>query len=250
MQQKIYSMLDKDSILRQVPMAINPKQALFIDGIRYAAEIIDLAYKRLRDTLTKTALNPPSSSDIPKISTRAFLDAWAMIDAIDRFRMLYQQMPGISFSQPKEGVETLSEVLKPFRNLRNVADHLAQRVDFVVSRDSAALGTLSWLTGFKIVPTTAWYCTLRPGTLRKQPEFRKEQLVSTLDWPTDRIIIVAGGYEGNLSSVRPHIQVRIKHFEGQLKKAFNELNLQDGPTANDLFTRQAYSPAPGQLINK
>lgn len=243
-------MLEEDSILRQVPAAINPKQALFIDGIRHAVEIMSLAYGRLRDTLTETALNPPGSSGIPKVSTRAFLDAWAMIDAIDRFRMLYQQMPGISFSQPKEGAETLAAVLKPFRNLRNVADHIAQRADFVISRESAALGTLSWLTGFKVDPITAWYYTLRPGTLRKQPELRKEPLVSTLDWPTDRIIIVAGGYEGNLSSVRSHIQVRVKHFEGQLKKAFNKLNLQDSPAASDVFTRQACSLAPGQLTTK
>ena len=66
-------MLNKDSILRQVPVAINPKQALFIDGIRHAVEIIDLAYGRLRDTLTRTALNPPSSSELPKISAQAFL---------------------------------------------------------------------------------------------------------------------------------------------------------------------------------
>ena len=88
-----------------------------------------------------------------------------MVDAIDRFRMLYLQMPGISFPPPKAGVETLQEALTPFRDLRNVADHLAQRADFVVSRGGAALGTLSWLTGFKIDPITAWYCTLRPGTV-------------------------------------------------------------------------------------
>ena len=239
-------MLNEDSILRQVPVALNPKQALFIDGIRHAIEIIDLAYGRLRDTLTRTALNPPSSSELPKISAQAFLDAWAMIDAIDRFRMLYLQMPGISFPPPKAGVETLQEALKPFRNLRNVADHLAQRADFVVSRGGAALGTLSWLTGFKIDPITAWYCTLRPGTVRTQPEFRKEPLVSTLDWPTDRITLVAGGYEGNLSSVRPPIELRVKRFEEQLKNAFDERNLLDSPTASDVFTRQAYTPDPGQ----
>ncbi|MBU0485986.1 MAG: hypothetical protein KKB30_15895 [Proteobacteria bacterium] len=243
-------MLEEDSILRQVPAAINPKQALFIDGIRHAAEIITLAYERLRGTLTEMALNPPSTSEIPKVSTRAFLDAWAMIDAIDRFRMLYLQMPGISFSQSEEGIETLEKVLTPFRNLRNVADHIAQRADFIVSRGSAALGSLSWLTGFKVDPITAWYCTLRPGTLRKQPELGKEPLVSTLDWPTDRIIMVAGGHEGNLSSVRSHIQVRVNHFEGQLKEAFTKLNLQDSPAASDVFTRQAFSPTPGQIIKE
>ncbi|WP_432745945.1 hypothetical protein ABXJ76_08300 [Methylobacter sp. G7] len=240
-------MLNEDSILRRVPAAINPKQALFIDGIRHAVEIIDLAYGRLRDTLTRAALQPPSSSEVPDMSSQAFLDAWAMVDAIDRFRMLYLQMPGISFSPPKPGVVTLEEALKPFRDLRNVADHLAQRADFVVSRGSAALGTLSWLTGFKIDPITAWYCTLRPGTVHAQPEFRKELFVSTLDWPTDGITLVAGGYEGNLSSVRPHIELRVKHLEEQLKNAFDKLNLADSPTASDVFTRQAYTPDPRQF---
>ncbi|HNZ65584.1 MAG TPA: hypothetical protein PKJ10_07085 [Smithella sp.] len=240
-------MLNEDSILRKVPIAINPKQALFIDGIRHAIEIIDLAYGRLKDILTQTALSPPNSAELPKISVQAFLDAWAMVDAIDRFRMLYLQMPGISFSPPKEGVLTLHEVLEPFRNIRNVADHLAQRADFVVSRDGAALGTLSWLTGFKIKPITAWYCTLRPGTIRKQPEFRKEPLTSTLDWPTDRITLLAGGYEGNLSSVRSHIELRLRHLEEQLKNAFNRLDLHNSPAASDVFTRQAYTPATDQL---
>ena len=243
-------MLDENTILRQVPAATNPKQALFIDGIRHAVEIIDLAYGRLRNTLTRTALNPPSSSELPKISAQAFLDAWTMIDAIDRFRMLYLQMPGISFPPPKEGVKTLQEALEPFRNLRNVADHLAQRADYIVSRGGAAFGTLSWLTGFKIVPMTAWYCTLMPGTIRSQPEFRKDPLVSTLAWPTDRITLIAGEYEGNLSSVRPHIELRIKHFEEQLKNAFDKLNLRDSPTASDVFMRQAYTPDPSQFKDK
>ena len=43
----VFLMLKQNSILRQVPAAINPKQALFIDGIRHAIEIIDLAYERL-----------------------------------------------------------------------------------------------------------------------------------------------------------------------------------------------------------
>jgi hypothetical protein len=141
------------------------------------------------------------------------------------------------------------EATGPFRNLRNVADHIAQRADFVVSRGGAALGTLSWLTGFKIDPITVWYCTLRPGTVRMQPKLRKKPLVSTLDWPTDRIILAAGGYEGNLSSVRPHIRLRVEHFEEQLRNAFHKLNLLDSPTASDVLTRQPYSPAPGQFAD-
>lgn len=239
-------MIAKDSILRKIPIAIEPKQALFIDGIRHSVEIIDLAYCRLRDTLTQLALEPPTSELLQAASPAVFLDAWAIVDAVDRFRMLYQQMPGITFAAPEAGVETLKDATQPFRDLRNVADHLAQRADFVVARGGAALGVLSWVTGFKIDPPTLWFCTLRPGTIRTPPDFRQDPITTTVDWPTDRICLIAGGHEGNLSSIRPHIERRVKHFEAQLQSAFAKLGVMDGPAANDVFLRQAYQLAPGQ----
>lgn len=239
-------MISKDSILRKIPVAIEPKQAMFIDGIRNSAEIIDLAYSRLCNTLTHLALEPPSPESLQTTAPSAFLDAWAIVDAVDRFRMLYQLMPGITFVAPEAGVKTLKEVMQPFRDLRNVADHLAQRADYVVAKGGAALGVLSWVTGFKVDPPTLWFCTLRPGTIRKPPEFRQEPLTTTVDWPTDRICLVAGEYEGNLSSIRPHIERRVKHLEAQLENAFAKFGVLDGPAANDVFLRQAYQLAPGQ----
>lgn len=239
-------MIARDSILRRIPAAIEPKQAMFIDGIRHSAEIIDLAYSRLRTTLTGLALQPPTSDSLQETAPCAFLDAWAIVDAIDRFRMLYQQMPGITFGAPEAGVETLKDVTQPFRNLRNVADHLAQRADYVVANGGAALGVLSWVTGFKVDPPTLWYCTLRPGTIRQSPEFRQEPLTTTVDWPTDRICLAAGEYEGNLSSIRPHIERRINHFEAQLASVFAKSGVLEGATANDVFTRQAFQMAPDQ----
>jgi hypothetical protein len=47
-------MLSDDSILRRIPVAVAPKQALFVDGIRHTVEIMALAYSRLRETLTAT----------------------------------------------------------------------------------------------------------------------------------------------------------------------------------------------------
>jgi len=240
-------MICDDSILRRIPAAVDPKQALFVDGIRHAAEIMDLAYGRLRETLTGIALDPPTSANLQKIAPHAFLDAWAMVDSIDRFRMLYLQMPGIKFGPPTPGIEPLKTVTQPFRDLRNVADHLSQRADFVVAHGGAALGTLTWLTGFKLDPAAIWFCTLRPGTIRTKPEFRKEPIISTLDWPTGRICLSAGGFEGNLSTIRPHIERRVRHFEDQLKSSFKKLGLEDAPAANDVFLRQPYQLAPGQF---
>lgn len=240
-------MLADDSVLRRIPANLDPKQALFIDGIRHAVEILDLAYHRLREALTHLALNPPDSEALRAASPTVFLDAWAVVDAIDRFRMLYTQMPGVNFGPPSPGIPTLKEVTAPFRNLRNVADHLAQRADFVLSRGGAALGVLTWMTGHSLDPVGAWFCTLRPGTIREQPKSDWTPIETTIDWPTDRICLVAGGYQGNLSAVRPHIERRVRHFETQIERALSRPELANFPAANDVFTRQHFKLSPGQF---
>lgn len=232
-------LLGRDSVLRQIPINVDTKQALFLDGIRHAVEIMDVAYRRLRDALTHMALYPPASSELPNISAYAFLDAWSFVDAIDRFRMMYTQMPGIKFGAAKVGIPPLQEVMQEFRKLRNVADHLAQRADFVLSRNGAALGELNWLTGIQLQPEViAWHCTIRPGTLQSVPLMQTKPIFSTLDWPTDSIRLSAGGYEGNLSAVRAHIAVRIRHLEAQLQSVFQQPTQAQSSVINDVFMRR------------
>lgn len=232
-------LLGRDSVLRQIPVNVDPKQALFLDGIRHSVEIMDLAYGRLRDGLTHLALHPPAPDELPDLSAHAFLDAWSFVDAIDRFRMMYTQMPGIKFGAAKVGIPPLQDILQEFRYLRNVADHLAQRADFVLSRNGTALGELNWLTGVQLQPEViAWHCTLHPGTLQSAPSTQTNPIVSTLDWPTDSIRLSAGGYEGNLSVVRIHIAVRIRHLEAQLQHVFQQPNQAQVPILNDMFVRR------------
>lgn len=243
-------MLGKDTLLRRLPAEVDPKQALFIDGIRHAVEIIDLAYGRLRDTLTYIATEDPSTLDLPTASAHAFLDAWAMVDAVDRFRMLCQQMPGAKQTPPTPDAVPLKTVTQPFRDLRNVADHLSARADFVISRGGAALGTLSWFTGFKVDPPTGWMCTLRPGTIRQAPTRKKEPVTMTVDWPTDQIYLSAGGYTANLSSVLPHIAIRVERLEASVRNSLEKLGKLNAPAASDLLTKDPYQLAPSQLQEK
>jgi hypothetical protein len=233
-------LLGRDSVLRKLPVNLEPKQALFLDGIRHAAEILDVTYGRLRKSLTKLALHPPTPDEIPEVFTHVFLDAWGFVDAIDRFRMMYSKMPGLIFGKPKDGIPPLLEVTQEFRNLRNVADHLATRADYVLSRNGSAMGELSWLTGVELQPEViAWHCTLRPGTLQAAPVQQTGPILSTLDWPTDSIRLSAGEYEGNLSEVRKHIAVRIRHLEAALEKVLQQPDQAKVPIINDAFMRRA-----------
>lgn len=240
-------MLAEQSILRRLPRELNPKQALFLDGIRHSVEIADLAYRRLRETLTHIGIVESQELDLPASSTHAFLDAWAMVDAIDRFRMLWQTLPNATPAELPPGAEPLSVVAQPFRDLRNVADHLSQRADLVVAKGGAALGTLTWFTGFKLTPLTGWMCTLRPGTLRQTPTPWRDPITMTVDWPTDRICLAAGGYEANLSTILPHIALRVQILERTVFVSLEQLGKLNAPAASDVLSKYPYVVASGQL---
>lgn len=130
----------------------------------------------------------------------------------------------------------LRELLSPFRELRNVGQHLINKAELVSSKGGAALGELSWLTGIQVTPPMrVFHCVLRPGTLRSEPTLPTEPILSTLDWPTDCICLMAAGHVGNLSQVRFEIAGRIRHFEAQLYQAFGKPEHSKATVINDFF---------------
>ena len=243
--------LGRDSILKKIPANVSAKQAVFLDGIRHAAEIMDIAYGRLQETLTQLALHPPTATELPDISAHVFLDAWSFIDAVDRFRMLYTNMPGIQFGAPKSGAPTFLEVTQVFRKLRNVAAHLAAQADKVVSENSSAWGVLTWFTVAQLQPEiVAWHCTLRPGTLQSLPPTHSKPVIATLNIPTDSIQLAAGGFTGNLSEIRSHVATRIRHLEKELQRVFQGPNHMEVRIINDMFSRRPVKPVSTALPQK
>jgi hypothetical protein len=232
-------LLGRESPLRRIPANLEPKQALFLDGIRHTVEFLDITYGRLREVLTRLANNPPASCEIPDRFAHILLDAWTFVYAVSRFRTLYLQLPGIKFGEKKEGVPTLTELTQPFQNLRRFSDQLAQRSDKVASQSGGASGELSWLTGVQLQPEIlAWHCTLRPGSLQLVPSAGNEPITSTLAWPTDGIRLSAGGYSGDLSNIRKHISVRVRSLEAELEQAFQQPDQAQVPVINDMFLRR------------
>lgn len=238
-------LIGRESSLRRIPVNVLPKQAVFLDGIRHAIEVMDVGFHRLRNGLTKTALEPPNAADLPLVSAGLFLDAWAVVDAIDRFRQLYTGFPGMTRVNATEDIQPLGEALQKFRDLRNVGDHSAQRADVIVAKgDGAALGELTWLTGAQLLPkVVAWHCVLRPGTFRSEPSLPTSSFETKLDWPTDYICLKAGGYQGNLSQVRTHIAGRVRHLESQLDAIFSLPKHEKVPVINDFFGRRPVQPS-------
>lgn len=244
-------LLGRKSALRRIPINITPKQAFFIDGIRHAAEILDIAYGRLRTGLTTVATNSPQPEDLPHVGAALFLDAWAVVDAIDKFRQLYLAFPGMTRPDATGKNTSAREALQTFRDLRNIGDHLAAKADWVVAKDGgAALGELTWLTGAQLLPSVVvWDCILRPGTMRSRPTLSTSPIESTLDWPTDCICLKIGNHQGNISKIRIHIAALIRHLEFQLESIFSRPEHNDTPIINDFFGKRPLQPKHPIIVN-
>lgn len=156
--------IDKNSPLRRLPL-LNRKQTLFLDGIRYSIEMADLSYCRLRETLYKMSINCCSSLPNDHINTvSAVLDAWSIIDSIDRLRgLLYLAEFVKKDLLPND--DPLKQYMDDIRLLRNSIQHIAQRIDMMVSKNLTILGSLSWFTCIDSKEMTGVCCTLVAGTV-------------------------------------------------------------------------------------
>jgi hypothetical protein len=234
-----------DSVFRRIPANVEPKQILFLDGIRHSVETLDLTYGRIRETLTHWALNPPSSIELSDSLARVFVDAWAFVYAVDRFRVMYLGMPGIQLEREDPQAPTLQEATQEFRLLRLAADRLAKNSNASVSAETGAFGRLDWLTGLQIEPELrAFHCTLRPGALNRHPTQCEEPIISTLEWPTDAIQLSLGNCKANLSAVRTHIARRFRSMEAQLDPIFQCAQQEKVGVLNDLFMRRSVKTPP------
>ena len=83
-----------DSPIRQLPADFSREQALIFDGIRYAAEMADIAYWRLFDLLQELSFLLNDKPTTRQIAT-AMLDVWSIVDSVNRLRDLLTEAPGL-----------------------------------------------------------------------------------------------------------------------------------------------------------
>jgi hypothetical protein len=203
--------LGRESPLRRIPTNIDSKQTRCLNAIRHAAETMDIAFLRLREGLTANSLNPPKELELASFISHVFSDAWMFVHAVARIAREFDELTN---GKPRTlpNIESLAESTKLFRDLAE-SEHLGW-------------GRLSWLTGVSLLPTpSALHCVIYPGSLSEPPQINTAPILTTLDWPTDRIRLACGEVEADLSTVRKHVALRLSLLEDLLKKAF------DGPDA-------------------
>lgn len=223
---------------------------VFLDGICHAAEIAGLAYSRLELVLTWLVLNTNDANHPNRQAyVAAFMDAWAFVDAIDRFRVLWKKLPGFPFSEEgKAKQEQFENLTQPVRDLRNVADHLAQRADLVASSGNPALGLLTWVTYLNDSSDQGFTCLLAPGTRT----YAKWMAVNPAEGGhfsvprrTGAIHLAAGKFRANLSAVVPEIKLRVHELERLIETSVKAAGLEGQQAGGGHFIALAFKANPG-----
>jgi hypothetical protein len=109
--------LAADSPLKRLPTQLNPRQAMFLDAIRFTIEMADFAMERLLSSLTQLSSQSPAESRSFSFAVPRLLDSWSIIDSVHRLRGLFDKLPGLrkrSQSSEFRSFLTLQSKSKPF----------------------------------------------------------------------------------------------------------------------------------------
>lgn len=228
-------MISPTSPFLRIPLAIDRKQALFLDGIRHAAQIVGFSYQRLCQSLTALS---SGSANVAGGDGHAhiFLDAWAFIDAADRFRSLWVLQPTASTLPAQYSSAVVNNKLQDVRDVRNVSAHIAQKIDQILALNSSVLGAVNWQTVVNENPLEIKTHFIRPGIMVGSTKGQFSMQNGTLEFfhGSGGISIFAGIHHAGLSTAYQVIREIIQFSEVQLAHAFQAASAQ-GVFITDLF---------------
>lgn len=159
-------LIPDDSPLRRLNGNFSRKQALLFDGIRYAAEMADIAYWRMFDLLQEMSSLPTGELTTRQIAT-VMLDVWSIVDSVNRLRHLLEEAKGVD-----QGTwwKLFFSRTKDIDCLRNDIQHLKERLQLLVSDSEQIWGFLSWAEIHNGKYTGVWHM-MSPGAVYQNDEW-------------------------------------------------------------------------------
>lgn len=243
-------MLASDSALRLLPPQLDRRQMVLFDALRHAAEIVDLAYRRMQATLTAIAEAQVAGRETKDMYTAAFLDAWAMIDAIYKIRGILITLDAAGFSEREaaDGSPKATAFTETITKVRNIGDHIVGTADQVIAASSTALGILSWFTPLAAKPARGVSCVLAPGTIADLKASIINPLGLECDLPSGLVTLQAGKYKVSLSDAFRNTVTLIERVEVGLDHVFQEKGVQGQHAGSDMLMVASFElRPPGQL---
>jgi hypothetical protein len=214
--------IEKDSPLRHLPTRLEPKQASFLDGIRFSVDIAELAYARLHSTLLQLALTveKPDQDTNTLLITTAISDAWSIVDSINRLRDLLLRMPGLKRSTAYPLKKFLKNT-ESIADLRNTVQHLDKEIAQISTKGLPVWGTLSWFT--LLNPRSGRICTIIAGKLIDGTHPVVNPIGKMITPPIDYVTLTCNELVTNLSAVISELATIMIEFQKIIKKSFGSL---------------------------
>lgn len=204
-------MISEDSPLRRPPRDLSRKQVLILDGIRYAADMADIAYERLANHLQVVAASEaePMVRDI----ATAMLDAWSIVDSVHRFRDLVANLPGLPNSVWRR---LLDERTGDVADLRNSVQHQLGEVEGLISGGGQLWGYLSWAELRDETPTGMWHMMAAGSDYVGDSWLYIGPAQLPFKVPTDRLRLNAFGQQVYLARTVEAMGAAVRSLESEL----------------------------------
>ncbi|MBI4442636.1 MAG: hypothetical protein HY649_04600 [Acidobacteria bacterium] len=230
-------MIPRDSPFRNPPDSLPPVQKVAIDGLRYAAEKIDLSSNRLYSHLSTISTGPETERVPPEVFTMCLTDAWSIVDNLWRLNLLLLRMPGLKRTSD---VEAHLRALRAVEKFRHGLQHLDERIA-ACARDQLPLwGTLAWVF-FPDGPTRSGRVFLMiPGSLRSGTHSFLNPAGEPITDIIDLVTLSAFGHKLELSFLVRRVSVLITGLDQGLRRATSG---EQGSGA-DMVISAEYVPAP------
>lgn len=214
-------LIDKESILRQVPQGLDKRQLLFLDGIRVSADICDLSIKRLSKSLKKLPSLVAYSEDYITEVISAVQDAWAVIDSVHRFRELLQQFHGIKKNLPQfQAFYRSSEKAEEFRHF---IQHIRREVNDLSDHQLPLWGTITWQLMSDFTEGKKIQRWLHIGTFYEGVRSDLGQFHENCRYEVDHIKLTIGGRSVFLLELLRLMEPILKGFEQDIENQAGNL---------------------------
>jgi hypothetical protein len=211
-------LIGDDSPLLRLPVKLNPKQAQFCDGLRFTAEMADIAYNDLVAHLLP--LSGSAEAEIRISAARPFLCAWSIVDSAHRLRGLVENFPNLGKKNQSPEFRSFLEKAEGVEKLRNAVQHMASDIHTSAEAGKSVWGTLTWLN--RQSQSTIYTCLLVPGAMMPGGNYKAINPAGlTLTSPLDHVTLTVDEVAVNLSEVMKSLAKLVQVIENGLKGAFD-----------------------------
>lgn len=189
-------LITSPSALRRIPLHLHSEDKVVLDGIRYALEIADRAYRRLRETLWKVSSD--KKSDHVDRYVDLVSDAWTIVDSLNRLQALCRSH---CIYLDHDYCRDYVQALKPIVKLRNTNQHIDGRLQKIVADKESAWGAISWCICTGNPPTRGEFHCFVAGSMRTTDLLLPELPERPFYMPVDGITVRADKTEVSISDL-------------------------------------------------